>query len=214
MSDYLAARNGSGNYGAVYDSAYFFSRTEAHWAAFFDRVNWDWRYRPVYRNGWTPDFALGRDTDRSVPCIVVPADLGNLENVVELRLVLPKPFQDRLDRALRGIGNGTFLVLGAGPFTDGERFTSSIGWHMSSPHWHRRYTGSVRLGVDKHSGQLDFVLGGPPYIGAVTGRSYDTGNGRVSPYVFFDDDLKPIWRSAVEAVPVPGRLPVQNGDEA
>lgn len=34
------------------------SRTEARWAAMFDRLEWRWQYEPFDCAGWIPDFAL------------------------------------------------------------------------------------------------------------------------------------------------------------
>src|SRR3990167_8069916 len=36
----------------------FRSRLEAHWACFFDSLNWYWEYEPVDLEGWTPDFFI------------------------------------------------------------------------------------------------------------------------------------------------------------
>lgn len=42
----------------VYKGIQFRSRTEARWAAFFDRVGWVWEYEPYDLSGWIPDFAI------------------------------------------------------------------------------------------------------------------------------------------------------------
>ena len=46
-----------------YQETLFRSRLEARWAAWADRLGWDWTYEPVDLNGWTPDFLF------RVPCM-------------------------------------------------------------------------------------------------------------------------------------------------
>ncbi len=46
----------------VYRGVRFRSRLEARWAAFFDCIEWQWKYEPVDLQGWTPDFWV------SFPC--------------------------------------------------------------------------------------------------------------------------------------------------
>lgn len=42
----------------MYDGVLMRSRTEARWAAMFDRLEWRWSYEPFDCKGWIPDFAL------------------------------------------------------------------------------------------------------------------------------------------------------------
>jgi len=42
----------------VYAGVLMRSRTEARWAAFFDRLGWCWTYEPADCHRWLPDFAL------------------------------------------------------------------------------------------------------------------------------------------------------------
>jgi len=46
------------NHETKYKNVLFRSRLEARWAAFFDRVDWDWEYEPFDLLGWTPDFRV------------------------------------------------------------------------------------------------------------------------------------------------------------
>ena len=46
----------------LYRGVRFRSRLEARWAAFFDLVEWNWKYEPIDLEGWTPDFWV------SFPC--------------------------------------------------------------------------------------------------------------------------------------------------
>jgi len=41
-----------------YNFCQYRSRLEAHWAAFFDLLGWEYEYEPYDLNGWIPDFAL------------------------------------------------------------------------------------------------------------------------------------------------------------
>lgn len=41
-----------------YQGAYFRSRLEARWAAFFDLCGWKWNYEPFDLKGWIPDFII------------------------------------------------------------------------------------------------------------------------------------------------------------
>lgn len=42
----------------VYGGVQFRSRLEARWAAFFDRMGWQYQYEPFDCDGWIPDFVL------------------------------------------------------------------------------------------------------------------------------------------------------------
>jgi hypothetical protein len=42
----------------LYNGVLFRSRLEAHWACFFDQVNWKWDYEPMDLSGWTPTFRV------------------------------------------------------------------------------------------------------------------------------------------------------------
>jgi hypothetical protein len=42
----------------TYRGAHFRSRLEAHWAAFFDLLEWRWEYEPLELDGYIPDFVL------------------------------------------------------------------------------------------------------------------------------------------------------------
>jgi hypothetical protein len=41
-----------------YRSVQFRSRLEAHWAAFFDLMDWAWKYEAIELEGYIPDFVL------------------------------------------------------------------------------------------------------------------------------------------------------------
>jgi hypothetical protein len=41
-----------------YKGVLFRSRLEAKWAAFFDLLEWSWKYEPVDLRGWSPDFFI------------------------------------------------------------------------------------------------------------------------------------------------------------
>lgn len=41
-----------------YRGVMFRSRLEAKWAAFFDNLNWPWKYEPIDLDGYIPDFIL------------------------------------------------------------------------------------------------------------------------------------------------------------
>jgi hypothetical protein len=41
-----------------YNGTLFRSRLEARWAAFFDRLGWQWIYEPADLGEWAPDFAI------------------------------------------------------------------------------------------------------------------------------------------------------------
>lgn len=41
-----------------YAGVLFRSRLEATWAAFFDNIEWAWKYEPLDLPGWTPDFSV------------------------------------------------------------------------------------------------------------------------------------------------------------
>jgi hypothetical protein len=41
-----------------YNGVVFRSRLEAHWAAFFDIVGWEWEYEPLDLCKWIPDFRV------------------------------------------------------------------------------------------------------------------------------------------------------------
>jgi hypothetical protein len=42
----------------TYRGVTFRSRLEARWAAFFDRIKWDWIYEPFNGDGYIPDFLI------------------------------------------------------------------------------------------------------------------------------------------------------------
>jgi hypothetical protein len=42
----------------TFNNRLFRSRLEARWAAFYDRLKWEWEYEPFDLEGWIPDFAL------------------------------------------------------------------------------------------------------------------------------------------------------------
>jgi hypothetical protein len=42
----------------VYRGVQFRSRIEARWAAFFDKLKWDWECEPIDLSGYIPDFVL------------------------------------------------------------------------------------------------------------------------------------------------------------
>lgn len=66
-----------------YKGVTFRSRLEAHWAAFFDEMNWDWIYEPFDMNGWFPDFLISNNNHGkgTIPVEVKPFLLG--ENLIE-----------------------------------------------------------------------------------------------------------------------------------
>lgn len=51
-----------------YRNVVFRSRLEAWWAAFFDRVGWEWEYEPIDLYGWTPDFYVRFECSHSECC--------------------------------------------------------------------------------------------------------------------------------------------------
>jgi hypothetical protein len=42
----------------LYQSTLFRSRLEARWAAFFDLIEWKWKYEPIDFDDWVPDFSV------------------------------------------------------------------------------------------------------------------------------------------------------------
>lgn len=49
-----------------YNGVQFRSRLEAKWAAFFDLVEWDWKYEPLDLMGYIPDFVISFRNSRFI----------------------------------------------------------------------------------------------------------------------------------------------------
>jgi hypothetical protein len=110
-----------------YEGVRFRSRTEAMWAAFFDRIGWRWDYEPVDMDGYIPDFII--DFKRAKLLVEVKPELeyGYLEAHGE--------------KICRSGWRGDFLIVGSHPFvTKGEPRRRSLGllglWdHESQDGW-------------------------------------------------------------------------------
>lgn len=64
----------------LYNGILFRSRNEAKWAAFFDRIRWEWSYEPVDLLGYIPDFIVTWPCGRSLL-----VEIKAHESLVELR---------------------------------------------------------------------------------------------------------------------------------
>lgn len=59
----------------VYNGVQYRSRLEAHWAAFFDIINWKFTYEPYDLNKWSPDFKLITERGQTFLVEVKPQEL-------------------------------------------------------------------------------------------------------------------------------------------
>lgn len=87
----------------TYRGLNFRSRLEATWAAFFDLVEWEWRYEPRDLKGYIPDFVLRWNR----PLLVEVKGESGLE---ALRQYAPKIVASGWD--------GDFLLVGDGPVSE------------------------------------------------------------------------------------------------
>ena len=91
----------------------FLHRLEATWAAFFDECRWWWEYQPFDLPGWSPDFAIWCDDERTVLVAIAPTWAAmdsvmatiNQANPIDARAELP--------------GCDAALILGPSPFYHG-----------------------------------------------------------------------------------------------
>lgn len=49
----------------IYNGLQFKTQLEAHWAAFFDLVGWEWRVNSAHVGNWLPDFRVTFPCDHS-----------------------------------------------------------------------------------------------------------------------------------------------------
>lgn len=111
-----------------YKGILFRSQLEAHWAAFFDLLGWQWEYEPAQLDGWWPDFFLSHAGKRRVAIEVKPFDLsapptGDVEETLEKlkRACSPRQFA----RSFPGIDPPHIpydqaALLGESPWRDGS----------------------------------------------------------------------------------------------
>jgi hypothetical protein len=174
----------------IYKDIFFRERLVAKWASFFDCVDWPWSHEPAgIDDGWKPDIVIKGHLE--IPCVVKAVDFMRPWSAI-------LPFQEQLERASNAAGNGGFLLLGAHPF--GDWVTTHIGLHFTNGHRHQVPALSSDDGP-MGLGQLDFIIGGPPYLGSVTGRSYDCSDANINPFLSWKEDVLPIWSRASRVLP-------------
>lgn len=121
-----------------YKGIQFRSRLEARWAAFFDKLGWQWEYEPCDFNGWYPDFVI----------------FGQGPIYVEVKPVIEFP-EDVADKMMKSISTQKshwLLIVGQKPFISPSAWGKplfeniNIGWanrffakyessHCSSAHY-------------------------------------------------------------------------------
>lgn len=98
----------------VYGGRQYRSRLEAKWAAFFDRLGWQYEYEPIDLGGWSPDFAL--------------FGLGG-PVYVEVKPI-SRPDRDTAQKMSQQPGE--HLLLGLAPFAPGAWLNGrSLGWFVN-----------------------------------------------------------------------------------
>lgn len=98
----------------------FRSRLEARWAAFFDKLGWEWEYEPCDFNGWYPDFVI----------------FGQSPIYVEVKPVLdfPKGVADKMMQSISTQENHWLLIVGQRPLVSPSAWLKplceniNIGW--------------------------------------------------------------------------------------
>jgi hypothetical protein len=92
------------------------SRLEAHWAAFFDLLEWPWSYEPVELAGYIPDFILRFYQ----PLLVEVKPAWTLDEM--------RAYTAKIDRSG---WQGEALLVGLGPIEDdiaGLLYEPQMGW--------------------------------------------------------------------------------------
>src|SRR3990172_8569580 len=98
-----------------YRDVLFRSILESQWAAFFDSIEWPWRYEPIELPGYIPDFVLPFQDGRAPMLVEVKPELS----LEALRQYVPK--------IQRGGWTGNVLVLGCHPFLPGMNGGEFLG---------------------------------------------------------------------------------------
>lgn len=165
----------------VYGGRQYRSRLEAKWAAFFDRLGWQYEYEPVDFGAWSPDFVLFGVNGRQVyvevkPIMAIDRDVTAKIDAAhppggDALLVGLAPFKDPTgwDGELPFIG---WIGQGysSGPFDDGElQNKRARGWDPAPFAWY-----------EAAPGVPDFTSKEGSFHGALSGH-YDGGRWGSAP---------------------------------
>jgi len=120
-----------------YKGVQFRSRLEAHWAAFFDMLDWPWVYEPLDIGGWSPDFLIRGTANIFVevkPILEFQEDIAKRMEINFLQYIKEycRPPWNRAwndDPTVNGTWCET-LLLGLAPFVPVSEYDygMAIGW--------------------------------------------------------------------------------------
>jgi len=122
------------NIPTTYKGVRFRSRLEATWAAFFDKMGWNWEYEPIDLDGWTPDFVISGELGMNIFVEVKPIfDLTQLNNLGKYEREIIKD----------DIYVGNCIIVGLSPTIEknhsdsygGKEDVLRIGWCNSLGGW-------------------------------------------------------------------------------
>ena len=119
-----------------YKGIQFRSRLESTWAAFFDLMQWDWRYEPFDLIGWTPDFEIQTSKgNRRLLVEVKPESLQNY-NIDNIELT---PYK----KVIKHVDDFNILLLGTGLFSKDDY--TCLGILLETK---LKYTDKYRICID------------------------------------------------------------------
>ena len=172
----------------VYGGRQYRSRLEAKWAAFFDRLGWQYEYEPIDFGSWSPDFVLLGDNGRQVYVEVKPITAMDADVTAKIDAAHPH--------------GGDALLVGLAPFRDKDAWPADlpfIGWigqgascQMTADgaemHW-RGWDEAPFAWYMEAPGVPDFTSKQGSFHGALSGH-YDGGSWGDAP-----KHCETIWRA-------------------
>lgn len=161
----------------VYEGRQYRSRLEAKWAAFFDRLGWQYEYEPIDLGAWSPDFSL-RGSQGPIYVEVKPID---------------RPDEDTMTKMAQYPGE--HLLLGLSPFAPGGWMCGrAMGWFVNGADLHMpgEHGGPVCI-MGTPSG-YDFCCYTIAYDGRITGY-YDGNSSEADAR-----EIERLWSDAANAV--------------
>lgn len=129
------------SYETFYNGILFRSRLESRWAAFFDRIGWQWEYEPWDADDYIPDFLI--HGDRPLLVEVKPdATVADLQQ-----------YEPRVSTALAAHWDSDILIVGCSPKLSGRSHWSQ--WDFTAGRLSGPYDSSFDVGLWTRCGKCD-----------------------------------------------------------